>query len=436
MAANTIPAMPRLFLLFSLVSLAASINVWRPVRRPSTLAGLSFMAGWLTGELPLHHVVLQIVIALGFAWMGALDSWTGRLALALALLSWGLLLLSHRRSHEARYAIERALCDGLGEDYDDELPPSLRSASVERGVDWKSVLLPMPIRRAGVECLRNLEFYSEGRLRLRLDVYRQRAHPTGSPALLYVHGGGWVLGRKDQQGVPLLQLLAAQGWTCFAIDYRKSPRATFPDHLIDVKRAIAWVRAHGAEHGADPDFLVIAGNSAGGHLASLAALTANRPEYQPGFEAIDTTVAGCLSFYGVYDFADRHDHWPHTGMQGLVERHVMKLRRHSSPEAFERASPIAQVHDGAPPFFLLHGTHDTLVPIAETHRFAAALHAKSRAPIVLAVIAGAQHAFEVFPSVRANFAVAGAARFANVIRQRYLAARTPGRSPRERLTEG
>lgn len=421
--------MSRLFLVFCALSLAGAINVWRPLRRPSALAGLSFFAGWLTGELPLHHVGFGMAVTLGFASAGALGDRIGLLGLALALLAWALLLVSFRRSHEAREAMERALRDGLGEDYADELPPSLRGEGDAALVNWRSVLFPFPIRRPEVERLADIEYHAEGRLRLRLDVYRRRAPGTGRPALLYVHGGGWVLGNKGQQGLPFMQLLAAQGWVCFAIDYRLSPRATFPDHLVDVKRAIAFARAHAAEYGADPDFLLLAGNSAGAHLASLAALTPNRPEYQPGFEQRDTSVAGCIPFYGVYDFADRFGHWPHDGMQRLVERAVMKARRHEHPEAFERASPIALVHAGAPPFFLVHGTLDTLVPLAEAHRFEAALRAVSSAPVGLAVVAGAQHAFEVFPSVRALYAVAGAARFANVLWHRERRLRVLGSAP-------
>src|SRR5690349_8675258 len=122
-----------------------------------------------------------------------------------------------------------------------------------------------------------------------------------------------------------MNYLASLGWVCVAINYRLSPRATFPDHIIDVKRAIAWVKANIAEYGGDPDFVVITGGSAGGHLSALAALTPNDPEYQPGFEDADTTVQACVPFYGVYDFTNRKG-VGRQDMRGFLGRLVIKRR--------------------------------------------------------------------------------------------------------------
>src|SRR6185436_15371287 len=190
-----------------------------------------------------------------------------------------------------------------------------------------------------VERVKNISFGPHGR-RNKLDVYRHKDHPTKCPTLFQVHGGGWVIGNKDQQAIPLMQHLASRGWVCVAANYRLSPRATFPDHLVDLKRALAWIREHIAEYGGDPEFLVVTGGSAGGHLAALVALTANEPEYQPGFESVDTSVAACVAFYGVYDFTDRNGVWGHPGLRRLLERRVMKVSLASGGEAWEKASPI------------------------------------------------------------------------------------------------
>ena len=157
------------------------------------------------------------------------------------------------------------------------------------------------------------------------DRYRLREQRGPAPVLVQVHGGGWTGGRPGRQGRPLVHRLALQGWVVFDLEYRLSPRATFPDQLIDVKRAIAWIRATAAEHGAAPSFVAVAGGSAGGHLAALAALTGGDPAYQPGFEEADTTVQACVPVYGVHELLDDvgRPKWPY------LASHVLKV----TPEA-------------------------------------------------------------------------------------------------------
>jgi acetyl esterase/lipase len=221
----------------------------------------------------------------------------------------------------------------------------------------------------------------------------------------------------------LMLQMASRGWVCVSVDYRLSPHATFPDHLIDLKRAIQWIREHGAEYGANPDFVVATGGSAGGHLAALVALTANEPEYQPGFEPVDTAVQGCVAFYGVYDFTDRHRLHHHEGMTKLLEKQVMKASILEAPEAYAKASPMSRLHPEAPAFFVIHGALDTLVPVEEARHFCAALRQTARAPVVYAEIPGAQHAFELFPSLRSMFVIHGVERFLAYLYSQYVVAR-------------
>ena len=145
--------------------------------------------------------------------------------------------------------------------------------------------------------------------------------------------------------------LAELGWICVAINYRHSPRNTWPDHIVDVKRALAWVKAHITDYGGDPNFIAITGGSAGGHLSSLAALTPNDPQFQPGFEDADTRVQAAVTFYGVYDFTRVEDAM-HPMMLPLLERMVVKqphstnlksYRRVAGHPRFRRRSPILRV---------------------------------------------------------------------------------------------
>jgi acetyl esterase/lipase len=305
------------------------------------------------------------------------------------------------------------------------------------GLRWRPLLFPLPVRHPDVERLRNRVYYDDGHLKLSLDIFRRRGSDHGAtalrPALVYVHGGAWVLGNKEHQGLPMLHHFAALGWVCFSINYRLCPRATFPDPIIDVKRALAWVRAHAREHGVDPDFIVVSGNSAGGHLASLAALTPGERAWQPGFADADTSVAACLSFYGIYDFRDENEHWHNRGLQELLERYVMKARPADAPERFEQASPIAHVGPHAPPFVVVHGERDSLVPVAEARCFVEALRQASGAAVAYIEVPGAQHAFEVFPSVRTLHLLRGLQRFLVHVHRNYLAER--GREPMRRADQ-
>jgi acetyl esterase/lipase len=252
---------------------------------------------------------------------------------------------------------------------------------------------------------------------LKLDVHRPKDLPRGTvcPTVLFVHGGAWMIGNKDHQGKPLANRLAAHGWVVVSTNYRLSPRFTFPDHIIDVKNAIRWIREQGKEYGANPDFIVITGGSAGGHLAALAALTPNDPKWQPGFENVDTRVQACVPFYGAFDFTDRNGYWKHSLLVPMIEKYIIKKRLRDAFAEFDAASPMSHVNENAPPFFVIHGEMDSLVPVEEARHFVELLRAKSKAPVVYAEIPGAQHAFEVFPSERTGHVLAGVERFVGAV---------------------
>jgi acetyl esterase/lipase len=417
---------PWAFLATSLVGAGFTYNALRPTAHARRRSVVSFFAGWLTAELAVHHVLWQAAMTAVFIWAGALNEWPGLLGLAITLGSWVGLGRCYGISWRAESVVEEALQMGLGADYRETIDPDVAERFAP-GIDWRQLLVPFRVRHPEVERIRNIVYARAGGRPLRLDVYRRRDRPSGCPTLLQIHGGGWILGSKNEQGIPLMVHLAARGWVCVSADYRLSPRATFPDHLVDLKRAVEWIRRVGHEYGADPNFLVVTGGSAGGHLASLVALTANDPEYQPGFEDVDTSVQGCVSFYGVYDFTDRNHVWRHDGLLRLLERRVMKQRFADAPEVFEKASPIARIEPDAPPFFVIHGECDTLVPIAEARHFADVFRRVARSPIVYAEIPGAQHAFEIFPSVRSTFVIHGVERFLAWLYSRHRAAVSAGR---------
>jgi acetyl esterase/lipase len=350
-----------------------------------------------------------------FGARGAFRTRQGRLGLGIMLASWAGLAASIRRSFAARAEIREALRDLPM--FDDQ---------------------PEPLR---VAVRRNIVFAEPGGRALRLDVHLPADPPAPGerrPALLQVHGGGWVIGFKDRQGQLLMRQLAAHGWVCFNADYRLSPKATFPEHLIDVKSAIAWIREHADEYGIDPDFLAVTGGSAGGHLTALTALTQNDPRYQPGFETADTSVQAAVPFYGVYDFTNRNDVAPPEMVPWFLAPMVMKTTPEESPERYADASPMDQVHADAPPFFVIHGDLDVLAPVEDARDFVQRLRATSAQPVYFLELRGAQHAFETFPSIRANAVVEAAARFLDAVWRAHVHTHAAEPSPaevREKLEE-
>jgi len=185
------------------------------------------------------------------------------------------------------------------------------------------------------------------------------------------------MGDKREQGIPMLEHLAERGFVCVTANYALSPKARWPRHVLDCKLALAWVKKHIAEYGGDPSLVFVSGGSAGGHLAALVALTANDPAWQPGFEDEDTTVAACIPLYGVYDFVDP-EKIGNANLTPILERRVFEQ---GAAEAFAAASPISRVSESAPPFLVVHGRNDVLVPVQSARAFVAALRARSTQPV-------------------------------------------------------
>ena len=370
-----------------------------------------FLSGWLTSELALFHILVSVAVALGFwVWSDALAFLPARVGLAVMVVSWGGLLLTQWRSKPTEQVLEQALVTGLGAHYRDSIPARRRSL-LRDAVPFGELALPFNLRGTGVERQKDIA-YGDCHARQVLDVYRPSGGCAGAPVLLQIHGGGWVVGNKHEQALPLVYHLAARGWVVVTPNYRLSPKARFPDHLVDCKRALAWIRANIATHGGDPSFVAVTGGSAGGHLAALMGLTANDPRLQPGFQSVDTQVAACVPFYGVYDFVDRHGlKGSGAAMVQWLEKTVMPCSPQTDPALWDLASPIEQVRADAPPFFVLHGTHDSLASVDEARLFVERLRSVSRNAVAYAELPGAQHAWDIFRSVRAMHSVHSVTRF-------------------------
>jgi acetyl esterase/lipase len=234
-----------------------------------------------------------------------------------------------------------------------------------------------------------------------LDVWRRDDLPQQpAPVLLFVPGGAWVHGSRLLQGYALLAHMAEQGWVCLSIDYRVSPNHRWPRHITDVKTAIAWARANVDKFGGDRNFVAIAGCSAGGHLSALAGLTPNDPEMQTELaENADTSVDAVVGIYGRYDWEDRST-TERVRFVEFLEKIVVKRKIAKHPEVFRDASPIARVHSAAPPFLVIHGSGDSVIPVEQARAFVERIRAVSRSVVSYVELPGAGHAFDMVDGAR------------------------------------
>ena len=280
--------------------------------------------------------------------------------------------------------------------------------------------------------------YGPAGVRNRLDIWAADDLDRGrrAPVLVQIHGGAWTIGGTRHQAYPLISRLAQAGWVCVPITYRLSPKATFPDHIVDVKRAIAWVKENISEYGGDPDFIVLTGGSAGGHLCALAALSAGDPGFQPGFEEADTSVQAAVPLYGIYDMRDWEGRGGPAYSLRFVERTLLKVSPASDPELWRRASPISWVGPAAPPMMIVHGTNDSLVPVDGARRMAGTLRRSSTQPVVYAELPFAQHAFDIYGSLRTRYTVRAIERFLAYVRAGYISDRRAGMGEVAPVTPG
>lgn len=375
---------------FLITVLIWSVHTWwalAPLGGGWTLRNLMLYTGAVVNELP--HLLF---VALGWSMVrtvaqGDIRSPGGWLVFGLAVLTQVGLLIVIWRGARAIPVLRRALDDGLGTGWREvaggrlDVPERPRFHPV-------ALLGPFFRRLRNVGRVANLA-YGDAGFRNLLDVYHHRSMPANAPVLIHLHAGAFMSGQKNRQALPLLYRLASKGWVCISANYRLKPEADFPDWLIDAKKVLAWVRAHGEAYGADTSAIFVAGGSAGGTIATQMALTPNAPEFQPGFEDVDTSFAGAIPLYGYFG-------WVHG-------------------DFIEQAEPPG---DAIPPVFVIHGDKDTLCPVEDTRYLVRELRRLSENGVVYAELPGAQHNFDLFHSIRAEAVIDAIEIFAACVRGR------------------
>ena len=242
--------------------------------------------------------------------------------------------------------------------------------------------------RSDIHELRTDVVYAEaGGVPLRFDHYRPVRETAATPAVVFVHGGGWMRGDPSQAAGNALHF-AREGIATVSISYRLAPASRFPAPLDDVRHGLRWVRAHARELGIDPERLALLGVSAGAHLAVLAHLAHDMADLAPDLPGplreVSESVRCVIAHYGPYDIGRRRS--------DMVD--ALMGERAADAESTRLASPLAHAARATAPILLIHGTADQLVSWRESERMHAALQEAGKASELL-LLDGAPHAFQV-----------------------------------------
>jgi acetyl esterase/lipase len=214
------------------------------------------------------------------------------------------------------------------------------------------------LQQAVAELKTDIEFAKPGGVSLTLDAFT----PEGAgpfPTCILVHGGGFTKGDKTTFIKPLFEPLSKAGFTWFTINYRLAPTYRYPACIDDVQAAIRWVKAHAAEYKVDVKRIALVGESAGGHLVSLAGVIGEG----------DTSVTAVVPFYAPHDLEFQADHRHTVGSSLTALFGISEDLNEANRQVLREASSYQKLKAGLPPYLLIHGDADATVPYAQSTRF-------------------------------------------------------------------
>lgn len=251
--------------------------------------------------------------------------------------------------------------------------------------------IPLPTVPAGVTLTPDVSYGEHERQRY--DVYLPEKRDNLLPVVIFFHPGAWT--RRDKRAVRTMFVLE-HGYALVSIGYRLAQHAKFPAQIQDANRGIAHVLERAEEYGLDRNRVFLAGTSAGAHLASLVALARDQEDFLP----VDRLkIAGVVSLYGAYDLSQlladaRSMEIDHLSEDSPLQT-LLGARPLERPDLVSRASPKTYVRPDSPPFLIMHGRDDIVLPASQSESFAAML-ADSNIACELEIVAGAGHGDEVF----------------------------------------
>ena len=244
----------------------------------------------------------------------------------------------------------------------------------------------------GVKVLRDLAYVANGHERQKLDLFVPEKAKAALPLIIWVHGGGWQSGSKDQC-LPLRQGFTGRGYAIASIGYRLSGDAIFPAQIEDCKAAIRWLRVHAKEYNLDSEHFGVWGSSAGGHLVALLGTSGGVKEFEVGANLeISSRVQAVCDFYGPTDLLQfvATPHYQGHGKPDSPESKLLGGTVAEVPDKAARANPITYVSKETPPFLIVHGSQDPTVPPQQSELLLAALQ-KAGVASQHHVIPGAKH---------------------------------------------
>jgi acetyl esterase/lipase len=238
---------------------------------------------------------------------------------------------------------------------------------------------------------KDVAYVADGHRQQRLDIFLPR-NPGPHPLIVYVHGGAWRAGTK--QDMPLGSLIE-EGFAVASVDYRLSTVAPFPAQMHDIKAAIRYLRAHAAEYGFDAKRFAVAGSSAGGHLAALTGVSNGNAELEGKLGAHrdqSSYVQAIMSFFGASNLQTILGQSTEHGLSVRVPALQLLLggQPDEKPALAKLASPVAHVDAHVPPLLLIHGDADPQMPFEQSRELEAAYRKVGR-PVELHVIHGGVH---------------------------------------------
>src|ERR1017187_7647614 len=383
--------MAYIVLAFSAWLLFSSSTALRPGRK-GIFADFAYPVGWAAGELPAQAIVLEAAL-LGLLWWWG---WPRTRSLSVVIMALAILVVLENVvlvliAFYSRLTVRRAMSTSPRRPL--EIP---RPRDDLFGAWWRTAL-QIPFHPRHMQIIRNVAYGPEPRNRL--DIWRLSTTPANAPVVFYIHGGAWTFGDKREQGRPMLHEFVERGWIAVVCNYRLAPRHPWPAQMLDVTRTLAWIKKNIANHGGDPDRIVVSGGSAGGQLASLLALSANDPTWRPSDldDVTDWSVRGCMSFYGVLEMTGDETQWHGLGkgLLILLEGRVVQVQFAQNQDLYRAMSPLEKIDVESPPFLVLQGGNDTLVDVNVARGFVEKFRDAALAPIYYIELPFTQHAFDV-----------------------------------------